>query len=420
MSTIRLVIFSLLAITFWSGTALYGGLSGWWLTPIAKEGKIEPFYDSILKLISEGNKKDIALILIEDGQVSRQHFEGVENEINGDTLFATASFSKWVTAYSVMTLVESGALDLDATASTYLKRWNLPESNFNSEAITIRQLLSHTSGLGDGLGFGDFLPSESLPSLVDSLNNPRASSGEPVEIKLTQAPGDSWNYSGGGYLVLQLIIEEASGLKYADYVKKAVFDPLNMTRSNFDYIGNYENRAEFYDSNESRTQMFQYEASAATGLLSSANDLVNYTLAHISGSQTNRPVSLKTVQLMQKPVGRELGADIWGSGVMLYAPTGAKNYVYGHDGSNDPAINTSVRINPNNGDAIIVLVSGNSTLASTIGYHWVLWQTGQPDFLSFELAISSAFTPALIGSGLIIFLIVSIGLFRRRAKYLSK
>jgi hypothetical protein len=82
---------------------------------------------------------------------------------------------------------------------------------------------------------------------------------------------------------------------------------------------------------------------------------------------------------------------------MLYAPTASGDFVFGHDGSNAPAINTSVRINPDNGDAIIALVNGSPTLASAIGYEWTLWQTGSPDFLMIDKVIASAIVPLLIG-----------------------
>lgn len=419
MSIIRSVIILVFALALWSGVAVYGGLSGWWLTSVAKPGDTEQFYDSMLDLIDEGNEEDIAMVLIEDSEVAKQHFAGVDSQINADTLFPTASLSKWFTAYSVMILVEDQLLDLDAPISQYLTRWQLPESEFDNEPVTIRQLLSHTSGLGDGLGFGDFQANETLPSLVDSLNNPRSSNGvdgEKVEIKLTTEPGSNWAYSGGGYLIMQLIIEEVSQQRYSEFVSERVFKPLTITRSNFAYLGDYTNRTEFYDNDSNKTPLLKYQASGATGLSSTANDLTQFVRANTSKMVKNSVLSDESVKLMQQPTGRELGADIWGLGVMLYAPTDNNNYVYGHDGGNEPAINSTVRINPNSGDALIVLVSGNSTLASTIGYHWVLWQTGKPDFLSFELAIGSAVKPIILGSVVIILIIIISGLSRRRKK----
>lgn len=86
--------------------------------------------------------------------------------------------------------------------------------------------------------------------------------------------------------------------------------------------------------------------------------------------------------------------------------------VFGHDGANDPAINSTLRINPDTGDAIVVLVSGHPSLATRIGSEWVLWQTGVPDVLAVERALKSAVGPLGIGLGLILLVVVGVG-FRR-------
>ena len=67
---------------------------------------------------------------------------------------------------------------------------------------------------------------------------------------------------------------------------------------------------------------------------------------------------------------------VWGLGETLYVPNGTGSYVIGHDGNNYPAINTTARIDPATGDGIVVLESGNGTLASEIGGEWVFWHTG--------------------------------------------
>ena len=115
---------------------------------------------------------------------------------------------------------------------------------------------------------------------------------------------------------------------------------------------------------------------------------------------------------MRSAHGVVMGAGIWGLGTMLYSRTPAGDFVYGHDGANEPAINVSLRINPDNSDAIIVLVSGHPSLASEIGSEWTLWQTGYPDFLSTEAALLSALVPVLVGILFIILLLVFI--FRSR------
>lgn len=85
---------------------------------------------------------------------------------------------------------------------------------------------------------------------------------------------------------------------------------------------------------------------------------------------------------MREPEAKVAGLPIWGLGTILYAQTAGGDYVFGHDGANDPAINASVRINPENGDALIVLVSGHPSLATDLGARWVLVETGKPDIFT--------------------------------------
>ncbi|MCC7054623.1 MAG: beta-lactamase family protein [Gemmatimonadaceae bacterium] len=80
--------------------------------------------------------------------------------VDRDTRFPLASMSKWFTAYAVMQLLEAGRVDLDAPVTAHLRQWQLPAGPFDARQVTIRRLLSHTAGLTDGLGFGDYLPSE--------------------------------------------------------------------------------------------------------------------------------------------------------------------------------------------------------------------------------------------------------------------
>src|SRR5690606_13490766 len=103
----------------------------------------------------------------------------------------------------------------------------------------------------------------------------------------------------------------------------------------------------------------------------------------------------------------------WGLGTVLYAPTDGGDFVFGHDGVNEPAVNASVRVNPDTGDAIVVLVTGSQTLASELGGHWVFWQTGLPDFFSIPGEIRRV-VPALLGGALLIVLVAFAAARRRR------
>ncbi len=390
-------ILTLLGVTLlWIAISVYGALSGWWLSSIAPKGDTQAFVSAIKEKIHAENKGNTAFILIKNGEVIEEDYFASVDTVDRNTLFPLASMSKLFTAYGVMQLVEAGKIDLDAPISTYLTRWQLPESDFDNNKVTMRQLLSHTSGLTDGLGFGDYEPNEVIPTLEESLSNPRASSGIRT-IKLGIEPGTEWKYSGGGYLVAQLVVEEITGMDFDSWMQQKVFVPLKMTRSTYEYLGDLENISKSYNSDGELSTIYRYASSAATGLSSTPADLIKFVQALSQPTSDNHDVlSYNSIEIMRQPIGEKMGAAIWGIGTMLYAPISDRDFVFGHDGANEPA-NTALRINPENGDAIIVLVTGSQLLATSVAYEWTLWQTGYPDFLMFEKALNSALTPSVIG-----------------------
>lgn len=397
MRKFKLILLIILPAMVWCGFAFFGGLQGWWLSPVANNA--DDFHHYATHHIDTHNKGSAAFVLINNGQLHANYFSSPHKEINEHTVFAAASMSKLLTAIGVMQLANEGKIDLSHSVNAYLKRWKIPSSAYDANQVTVAQLLSHTSGLTDGLGFGDYQASETLPTLIQSLVSPRASTGS-REITLGLPAGQEWKYSGGGYLVLQLLIEDVTGQHFESWMQQQLFTPLNMQRSSYQFIGALKNNAGAYDSEGNATTMFQYAAAGATGLVTSAHDLTKLAIA-LSTPDTKQAhstaVNLVTAQQIRTPSAQLYDQYIWGNGAMLYAPVKNNDYIYGHDGSNDPAINTAFRINPNNGDAIIVLVTGNSRLASSIAFEWTLWQSGKPDFIMLDRAIHSAFVPASVG-----------------------
>ncbi|XOV84426.1 MAG: serine hydrolase domain-containing protein [bacterium] len=372
------------------------------MSAVVAEGNTEAFYAWAVDEIRTKNKGNAALVIIEDSEVKQQFFAGSDDPVDKNTLFPTASLSKWITALGVMSLVEHHAVDLDAPVARYLTRWLLPDTGFNNDEVTTRRLLSHTAGLTDALGFGDYTSDEVLPTVEEALQNPRASGGRKVEIAVGMAPGTQFQYSGGGYLILQLLVEEISGVPFSAYMQSSVLEPAQMRRSSYEYLEQLANVSASFNPDGSVAPTFQYASPAATGFSSSAADLSQLAQKILGGSNFLSGASLKA---MREPHGFVMGAGIWGLGTILYAPTPDGDYVFGHDGANDPAINTTVRLNPDTSDGIVVLISGHPSLASDIGAEWVLWQTGYPDVLSTDSAIRSAVLPIISGSLLVIFFV---------------
>ena len=395
MKLMKVAGLTALSLILWAAFVGYGVFAGWWHRHIAASGDSQGFMAAAEKMISAEPHGDLALALISNGQLVKEHYASLGTTVNRETLFPVASMSKWVTAVGVMELVRTRSIDLDAPVSRYLKRWRLPASQYDLNGVTTRRLLSHTAGLTDGLGFGDYRLDERLPSLEDSLRAPRTSTGQPAAIAVGFEPGSRWQYSGGGYLILQLLIEEVAGRPFGDYMRDRVLNPLGMSCSSFDSIPSTKS-AGAYDAAGGVASRFQYAAAAATGFSTCVSDMVRWIQVQL---EAKSPPILDTglLRRMREPHGQKFGADIWGLGTMLYAPTTKGSFVFGHDGNNAPAINAAVRINPDNGDGIIVLSSGGRLLAGRLASEWTYWQTGGPDFLSIETAAREATVPLIAG-----------------------
>lgn len=378
----------------WSAVAGYGVLAGWWHRGLAPAGDTPSFMAAARALVSAEPHGDVAIALLTRGEVSHEYYTGVGGAVNRDTVFPVASMSKWITAVGVMQLARDGKIDLDAPVSRYLTRWTLPPGPFDNDGVTTRRLLSHTAGLTDGLGFGDYRLDEPLPTLEASLRAPRTSTGQPTAIAVGYAPGSRWQYSGGGYLILQLLVEDVSKQPFATFMRGSVLAPLQLSCSSFEPTSS-GNTARSYDANGQTAPSYRYAAAGATGFSTCVGDMVRWVQAHVNSGPAAMDTDLQ--RRMREPHGAQFGADIWGLGTMLYAPTATDAFVFGHDGQNAPAINAAVRINPDTGDAIIALTSGGRLLATRVASEWTYWQTGGPDFLVIGTALREAVAPLLAG-----------------------
>ena len=157
----------------------------------------------------------VAIALIRDGEVVWTEGFGVANAltrqpITPETLFEVASNSKVVTAYIALRLVDQGLLSLDEPLNTYLPESWLPPSEYR-DVITLRHVLSHSSGLGHSTSSRDNL----------------------------FAPGRGYSYSAVGFQYLQVVIEQVTGQSLEQVTQEMVYAPLGMSSSSF------INRAEF-------------------------------------------------------------------------------------------------------------------------------------------------------------------------------
>jgi CubicO group peptidase (beta-lactamase class C family) len=390
MRLLSTTVGTILAIALWVVLVFIGYSEGWGKRPITDGTAPSEFLGAARERIVAAHNGNLSMVLIEEGAIAGTHSMTIGAPVDETTLFQVASLGKWLTAWGVMVLVEEGAIDLDAPISNYLTRWQLPPSEFDSSGVTVRRLLSHTAGLSDGLGYDGFDTPRDVQTLEASLS--RAADASPENdgvVRLGAEPGEGWAYSGGGYTLLQLIVEEVSGQGFADFMDAQVFTPIGMERTTFDHQEALEfGLAENFDASGVVQPFRWYTALAATSLFTTAQDLAIFVQSQAPGG--TRPVlSEETLAMMRTPHASQMGADIWGLGPMLYAPIAEGEHIIGHDGNNGPAINTTARLDPDTGDGIVILATGSELLATELAGEWVYWKTGRVDNLMFVIGLGN-------------------------------
>lgn len=195
----------------------------------AKNKEIE----AILSAVTQPGDPGLAAVVKKDGRVVFEKGYGVRKlgsleKIDGGTNFRLASVTKEFTAMAIMLLVKDGKVHYDERLTEIF-----PEFPTYGKDITVRNLLNHTGGLPD---YEDLMDQE------EKTNGPRWSAEHQVQDdevlalleKQTQGkfpPGTSWAYSNSGYVVLGLIVARASGMPYRDFLRKRIFEPVDMSHS---------------------------------------------------------------------------------------------------------------------------------------------------------------------------------------------
>ena len=235
--------------------------------------------------------------MVQDGRPVLRKGYGLANvelsvPIRPEMVFRIGSTTKQFTSACILKLVEQGRLRLDDPLSKYL-----PEYPGPGRSATIRQLLTHTSGIRSATDMPTWFPHMredwSVAQLIDFFD------GEPLDF----APGTRWRYSNSGYILLGAILEKVTGRPYAEVVADWIFRPLGMKDTRYDSDAPIvPGRAEGYRRTPdgvinapflSMTQPF-----AAGALVSTVDDLARWQSALDEG----RVLSAESRRLMWMPV----------------------------------------------------------------------------------------------------------------------
>jgi CubicO group peptidase (beta-lactamase class C family) len=197
-----------------------------------------------------------------------------------DMVFNLGSLGKVLTAWGVMRLLEAGRLDLNVSANRYLKRWQIRSQRWNPDAVTIRRLLSHTAGLTLP-GLSDYPEGARLPSLVEVLEGKNQDDG-PVIIG--REPGSTNVYSGGGFVVLQTLIEDVTGEPFAEFMRREIATPLGLSSLEWVWTAELERHAPTpYGWRQEKIGYRQLASQAVGSEICSVADYARFLAATVSG-----------------------------------------------------------------------------------------------------------------------------------------
>ncbi len=264
-----------------------------------------------------------------------------------DAQFEIGSQTKQFTAAAILKLRDEGKLSLDDE----VEKW-VPEFDARGRKVTLRHLLSHTSGIADFMDTPEFaaLMFDRRKTREDAL--PLLSRYEPIF-----EPGEQQFYNNSGFWLLGLAVERASGIPYENYIESNFFEPLGMTRSMYcNIMENVPRRAHGYFA---RPMMLQRSWTtihtwpfAAGSLCSTAGDLLKW----IDALHGGRVLSPESTREMITPARLNDGTELrYGMGLQV-GPDPMGTFYIGH-GGRAPGYWTEAGLYPESDMAIVVLMN---------------------------------------------------------------
>ncbi len=339
--------------------------------------RLQRIHQSIQRHIDAGDISGAVTLVARRGRIAHFEVHGLmdidsKRPMSKDAIFRIASMTKPVTATAIMMLVEEGKIRLTDPVSKFIPEFKdmkvaVPKEGARGQApapnsappfytvpasreITIRDLLSHVSGLASGpMSNSEAAKVARKPNEVLADYIPRLGM-TPLEFQ----PGSRWSYSpGAGFDTLGRIVEVVSGQTFDQFLRQRVFEPLGMKDTFFSAEDRMARLATIYQktekglqkpANPNQTTSTKY-FSGAGGLMSTAEDYVQFGQMLLNGGQLNgkRLLSPKTVELMSsvhvpdtlpgRPRGRGFGLSVQVVSDAVAANFRVSDGSYGWDGA---------------------------------------------------------------------------------------
>lgn len=322
--------------------------------------------ESMLDRMSAADAFSGSALIAKDGKVIFEKAYGLASKAyqapnKPDTKFNLASAGKMFTAVAIAQLAEQGKLSFTDTIEKHLLDYPNKEA---AEKITIHQLLTHTSGLGD-------MFNKKFEERKDTLKTVKGFLDLFAEDKLRGEPGGRFMYSNAGFVVLGAIVEKVSGEDYYAYLQKHIFDPAGMKNTGaFEMDQDTPNLAIGYtrdgattpeEMKDRKNNLFLHviKGSPAGGSFSTVEDLLKFSAA-LQGNKLLGPEMTKLV--MSEKVGAQAGEK---QGYGFQVEPAGRHVAIGHRGG-FPGISAAFSMYPDMGYTVAVL-SNYDQVAPIVG-----------------------------------------------------
>ncbi|WP_170108613.1 serine hydrolase domain-containing protein [Spirosoma oryzae] len=322
----------------------------------------------------------LSLAIIQDGKILKAQSYGFIDKagkvaINTNTLFQAGSVSKSVAAMGALYLVEQNKLSLDENINLKLKSWKVPDNAFTTDKkVTLRGILSHTAGLTVH-GFPGYAVGAQIPSVVQILDGTAPANTPPVRVDFI--PGSRWQYSGGGYTVMQQLMVDVTGVAFPEFMQTNVLLPLGMKNSTYQQplptqlaastaTGHYNNRRLV----EGRWHV--YPEMAAAGLWTTPSDLARFAIG-IQNAYAGKSGGVLSRSMVRQMLTDQKNRD--GLGVFLQGDSATLRF--GHNGR-DEGFDALLTASVNKGQGVVIMINANDNshmMDRIVGfianyYHW--------------------------------------------------
>ena len=300
--------------------------------PVVVKGENEKCV-TLKQEMAELHVAGVSIAVIHQGKIEWARGYGVARigggAVTPETLFQAGSISKPVAAMAALHQVQIGKLALDGNVDHWLTSWKIPSSSAAPGAVvTLRELLTHTAGFNVH-GFPGYAADTAVPSLIQILDGEKPANSP--AIRLESPPGSRWQYSGGGYTVMQQLMIDASKEPFAKLLHDTVLAPIGMTHSTYVQplpAALRSTAAVPYEADGKPVEggAHTYPELAAAGLWTTPSDLARYIIENQRSLQGNaNHVLSKTMTAQMMTAGK----GSWGLGVEMGGSPSNRYFTHG-------------------------------------------------------------------------------------------